>query len=61
MNRRERSLTSITLTVASSITLYCLAPLAPVRGQLTPDRTLGAESSIVTPNAKIKGILILME
>lgn len=38
------------------MTLCCLAPLPPATGQITPDRTLGAESSIVTSDINIKDI-----
>jgi filamentous hemagglutinin family protein len=44
------------LPVASSITLCLLAPQTPATAQITPDATLGAESSIITPNININGI-----
>ncbi|HAJ62728.1 MAG TPA: filamentous hemagglutinin, partial [Cyanobacteria bacterium UBA8543] len=57
MECRGRSLFStILLTVTSSMTLCCLTPLSPATGQITPDRTLGTENSIVTPNVNIKDI-----
>ncbi len=56
MERKGRSLTSITLTITSSITLCCLTQLSPATGQITPDRSLGPENSIVTPDVNIKDI-----
>jgi filamentous hemagglutinin family protein len=53
---QKRSLFSITSTIASSLTLALLAPLTPATAQITPDATLGAQSSIVTPNLTINGI-----
>ncbi len=51
-----RSLTLITLTQAGSISWCCLGLLTPARGQIVRDRTLGAESSVITPNVNIRGI-----
>ena len=57
MECKGRSHTSITLlTVTSTMTLWCLAPLAPATGQITPDGTLGTENSIVTRDVNIKDI-----
>lgn len=51
-----RSLTLITLTQACSISLCCFGPLTPARGQISSDRTLGTESSVIVPNVNIRGI-----
>ncbi|NMF67006.1 hypothetical protein DP115_31360, partial [Brasilonema octagenarum UFV-OR1] len=37
-------------------TLASLSYLAVARAQITPDNSLGAESSVVAPNVEIKGI-----
>jgi filamentous hemagglutinin family protein len=49
-------LVSIALSLAGSISLSCLARVASVEAQIVPDRTLGNESSRVTPNVTIKGL-----
>jgi filamentous hemagglutinin family protein len=56
MQELGRSLPSILLSLAGSIGLYCLTPLTPAIGQIAPDSTLGAERSIVTPNANVRGL-----
>ncbi len=56
MNTEERWLPSRTLTLVSSITLCLLSPLVPATAQITPDHSLGAQSSIVSPNLNIRGI-----
>jgi len=42
--------------LVSSLTSFILASLNSAKAQITPDGTLGAESSVVTPNQIIKGI-----
>lgn len=56
MQKLERSLPSIALSFVGSIALYCLTPLTPATGQITPDSTQGAENSVVTPNANVRGL-----
>jgi filamentous hemagglutinin family protein len=51
----QRSLLSLTLSVASSISLCLLLPHNPTDAQITPDATLGTERSVVTPNVNING------
>ena len=51
-----RSLIFKTLPVASSMALCCLVPLKSATAQVTPDGTLGAERSVVTPNVNINGL-----
>ena len=41
---------------AGSLALFTLFATSPVRGQITPDNTLGAERKVVTPNTVINGI-----
>jgi filamentous hemagglutinin family protein len=57
MQGTERSLPPIALIVASGIALWELASLTPAGAQIVPDSTLGAESSVVTPNVNINGIV----
>jgi filamentous hemagglutinin family protein len=54
MESKRRSL--LFLSVASSISMYALAALTPANAQVVPDGTLGAESSVVTPNVTIKDL-----
>src|SRR5919202_1910543 len=56
MQKLERSLPSILLSLAGSIGLYCLTPLTPATGQIAPDSTQGAERSVVTPNGNVRGL-----
>jgi filamentous hemagglutinin family protein len=57
MQGTERSLPPIALIVAGSIALCNFAYLTPAGAQIVPDSTLGAESSVVTPNVNINGIV----
>ncbi len=52
MKATYKSLLLITLPLT---TLGCLTFLSSVRAQITPDNSLGAESSVVTPNVEIRG------
>ena len=53
---KRRSLTVRTSLQVGSMTLCMLVPFAPLRAQIIHDNSLGAESSIVTPNVNIKDI-----
>ncbi|MBO3457341.1 S-layer family protein [Aetokthonos hydrillicola Thurmond2011] len=53
MNQTWRSLFLMTLPLAI---LGCLASSNTARAQITPDKTLGSESSVVTPNILINGV-----
>ncbi len=53
MKQNWRSLCFVTLPLAI---LGSLAWLNTARAQITPDHSLGAESSVVTPNVEIKGV-----
>ncbi len=52
MKSTYKSLLLITLPLT---TLGCLTFLSSATAQITPDTSLGAESSVVTPNVEIKG------
>ncbi len=52
MKSTYKSLLLITLPLT---TLGCLTFLGTARAQITPDTSLGAESSVVTPNVEIRG------
>ncbi|MDJ0572210.1 MAG: filamentous hemagglutinin N-terminal domain-containing protein [Pleurocapsa sp. MO_192.B19] len=56
MQHIERSLVLITLPLAIGTTLCVEASNNSVRAQIVPDGTLGAESSVVTPDVEINGI-----
>ncbi|NEQ87031.1 MAG: hypothetical protein F6K26_45450, partial [Moorea sp. SIO2I5] len=45
------------LVAASPFVLYSLLAATTALGQITPDNTLGNESSIVTPNVNVNGNL----
>jgi filamentous hemagglutinin family protein len=56
VQHRQRSLALITLPLAITTTLCVEASINSAEAQLVPDDTLGAESSIVTPDVEINGI-----
>ncbi|NEP50639.1 MAG: S-layer family protein [Moorea sp. SIO3C2] len=45
------------LVPATSVLLYSLVAATTALGQITPDNTLGNESSVVTPNVNVNGAL----
>ncbi|NEP54878.1 MAG: filamentous hemagglutinin N-terminal domain-containing protein, partial [Moorea sp. SIO3C2] len=45
------------LVPATSLVLYSLVAATTALGQITPDNTLGNESSVVTPNVNVNGAL----
>ena len=56
MQSRCQKLRLVALSLVSSISLSCLTEFSSAEAQIVPDRTLGNESSQITPNVTIKGL-----
>ncbi len=52
----KQSMRSLFLITIPLVTLEWIASINTAKAQITPDNSLGAESSVVTPNVEIKGI-----